>query len=481
MKGNTHNRYVILACILFCAAVAQAQDTPKPEPQKPLTPLGTDDGSSQAGGKAEVPYSEPEPAVLPDSRPITGFESLSLGMKAANRNVLLPSFTVSTAIQSSPYQGSQANTIGIESTTTLAGRLAMNRTTQLTSLTLDYTAGGSFSSDPNQGSSALQSLNITDSLRRGRWSFTVGDRLFYASSSPFGYGGLGGIGNYGVGLNDGGSGFRPGVSPDQSILLSGTPQISNTAVFQTSYALTHRSYFTAGVSYGLLNILGGGLLNNSDVSFQTGYGYMASRHDTIGISYGYSRFMYSGSVPASQGHVVQFTYARQITGRLSLVAGGGPAYQIYNSPLLGPSNVLSWAASGSLSYALGYLSTSLNYSHGQSGGSGIFPGAETDSLTASAARAITRNWSGSISAGFGKSSALQQTSAAANLKSPESFYAVATASRKIFQRGSLSLSYGISRQLNLGVVCSLPICQVGALSQTGTIGYSWALRPIILE
>jgi hypothetical protein len=137
--------------------------------------------------------------------------------------------------------------------------------------------------------------------------------------------------------------------------------------------------------------------------------------------------------------------------------------------------------STTLNYKLGFLSTAVNYSHGQTGGSGIFPGSETDSLTADVNRAISRDWSGALSAGYARNRAFQQTSTAANLNSPEAFYFAARANRRVFERGSLFVAYALSKQLNLAAVCSLPSCQVGALSHTGTIGYSWSMRPIILE
>ena len=481
MSPRVYIRSTIWLCVLLGAAMAKAQDQPKTEPEQPLPPLAAENASSPSAGAAEVPYSDPEPAVVTDSRPITGFQNLSLGLKAVNRNILLPSFAVSTSIQSSPYQNSATNNPGIDYSTVFVGRLVLNHTSKASALSLDYTAGATFPSDPNQNISGLQSLGFSESIQRGRWSFQVGDQLFYSSNSPFGFGGLGGIGNYGMGLNDGGTGLRPGVAPDQSIPISGEAQLSNAVEFQTGYALSHRSYFTVGMTYGVLDMVGSKLQNNSDIAFQSGYGYMVTRRDSIALSYGYSRFMFSSGVPSPQDHVLQFTYARQIAGRISLRAGAGPSIQVYKSPLSGPARVVSWAATVSGSYSLGYLSTSLSYSHGQTGGSGIFPGAETDSLTASMSRSIGREWSGTLSTGYGRSRAFQQTSAAASLNSPEAFFVVATASRRIFQRGSLSLSYGVSRQLNLAAVCPLSVCQVGALTQNGSIGYSWSLRPISLE
>jgi len=131
-----------------------------------------------------------------------------------------------------------------------------------------------------------------------------GDQLSYTSQSPFGFGGLGGLNSLGVGLGNGvgsNAGFRNDFLPGQSILITGSPQISNAAIGEVSYALNHRASLTFVGSFGLLDFVNAGFQNSSYATFQGGYNYLLDRKNSIAVFYRFNDFWYANPSQAFQG------------------------------------------------------------------------------------------------------------------------------------------------------------------------------------
>jgi hypothetical protein len=483
--------FVLVAWVAASVPVLQAQEpktdatpttTEAPQPQQPLTAAGIKDSKSV---EAVVPYSNPDPDVTPDTRPLSGFQKFSLGTSSATHSFLLPSFTVVGQMISSPYSSGVNSGTNLSGSGTVTGRLALNRITSMTALTLDYLAGATFASGNGQGTSGIQSLDFSDSISHGRWSLAGGDALVYSSESPFGFGGLGGLNSYGIPLGSGGVGVGSGVGgslgPDQSVFLNGAGRLSEGVFGQADYAWSHRSSLTVGGSYGMLKFFTNGLLNNSDFTMQGGYNYALSPQSSVSTSYHYSRFMFASSAPGFQTQGASVSYGRRVAGRLGLRIGAGPEIQSFTTPLKGPSTVVSWALSSSVDYARGKLGGGLSYSHSVTGGSGVLGGAETDSVSGSSGLAFNRDWSTSFSGGYSRNRALEQTTQNAQSIAPESWFFSVRASRHLFANSSLFINYGITRQSSLGSICTQPACQVSTTVHTGSIGYTWGLRQIILE
>jgi len=466
-----------------------AQDTSSAGQQQPTTGQGqpTNQNETDSGAKPAAsggPVSEAQ-LVVPDTLPLAGAQNLTLGSPAAGHNILLPSFGVITQIQSNPYNSSQTSSPTVVSSTYLTGRLAMNRTSGSSQLSLDYLAGGSFSTDAVRSSSGIQSLNFSNSHQWGRWTLLVGDHFNYTAQSPFGFGGVGGLGNLGVGLgNSGNPGFRQGFLPGQSIFLNGVPQISNAVVGEVDYASTPRSSLSFAGSYGLLDFVGSSLQNTSNATFQSGWSYLLDRKNSMSLSYRFNDLMFGPAYTGFQGikdHGVQVSYARRLVGRLSLQVGAGPDIRIFSAPLAGSSRVVSWAAASSLIYQYHYWGAGFSYNHSLTGGSGTFLGATTDLFTGNINRSFGRDWDGGISAGYSRNQALQQTTVGANSIAPQAWFGTLQASRHFVRYGSLFIGFNVSGQSGLASVCSQPACKVNTLSTAVSIGYNWGLRPVVMN
>ena len=475
---------IVLSSLVLWVPLSNAQN-PSAGAQQPLRANSASAGTAPAPKEAASggPVIEGE-LVGPDTTPLAGAQNLTLGLPPSGHSFLLPSFGISSQAQINPYHSTQPNTPGVIETTYLMGRLALSRSSGRSILSLDYMTGGSFSTGATQGNFGVQNFHFSDSIHWGRWTTMFGDQMSYTPQSPFGFGGVGSLNNLGVGLGDGvgsNTSFNNNFLPGQSILINGSPQISNAVIGEVDYALSYRASLTFAGSYGLLDFVNAGYQNSSNATFQGGYSYLLDRKNSIAVFYRFNTTMFAGLPQGMQDHSVQFTYARRITGRLSFQVGGGPDERIAQSPVAGPSTVTSWTASTSLSYQYRHMGTGFSYNHSVTGGSGLLPGAQTDLLSGNLNHAINRDWQASVSSGYSRNHALQQTILNANNTSPQSWFATAQLSRHFVRYGSLFIAYSAAGQSSLASICTLPACQVSSLSSSVSIGYNWGLRPLVLE
>lgn len=475
---------IVLSSLVLWGSEARAQN-PSTSVQQPLPASSASAGTASAPKEAASGFPVLEgQEVVADTTSLSGAQNLTLGLPPSGHSLLLPSFGVSSQAQINPYDSSQPNSPGIIGTTYLTGRLALTRSSGRSNLSLDYMTGGSFSTGSSQGNFGIQSLHFSDQIHWGRWTTMFGDQFSYTPQSPFGFGGLGSLNNLGVGLGNGvGSSpsFNNNFVPGQSILINGSPQISNAVIGEVDYALSYRASLTFAGSYGLLHFVNAGFQDSSNTSFQGGYNYLLDRKNSIAVFYRFNATMFTGVPKGIQDHSVQLSYARRITGRLSFQVGGGPDAHVYQSPLAGPNTVASWMASTSLSYEYRHLATGFSYNHSVTGGSGLLPGAQTDLFSGNLNHRINRDWDATVSGGYSKNRALLQTTSNANNTSPQSWFSSVMVNRHFTRYGSLFIAYSASGQSSLASICTLPACQVSSLSNTVSIGYNWGLRPMVVE
>jgi hypothetical protein len=475
---------IVASGLVFLGAVARAQNpNAGAQPPAPANSAPTGTASSPKEAVRGFPVLEAQ-EVEPDTTSLAGVQNLTLGLPPSGHSFLLPSFGVTSQAQINPYDSSQPNSPGVIETTYLSGRLALMRSSGRSNLSLDYMAGGSFSTGSNQGNFGIQNLHFSDMTHWGRWTTMIGDQFSYTAQSPFGFGGLGNLNNLGVGFGAGvGSSatFNNNFLPGQSILINGSPQVGNAVIGELDYALSHRASLTFAGSYGLLHFVDAGFQDSSNATFQGGYNYLLDRKNSIAVFYRFNGTMFSGLSQGIQDHSVQLSYARRITGQLSFQVSGGPDAQVYKAPLAGPSRVASWMASTSLNYRHRHLGAGFSYNHSVTGGSGVLRGATADVFSGNLNHAIKRDWEASASSGYSWNHALQQTTPNASGTSPQSWFVFASLNRHFVSYGSLFISYGASGQSSLAAICTLPACQVSRLSSTVSIGYNWGLRPIVIE
>src|ERR1700737_1409972 len=106
----------------------------------------------------------------------------------------------------------------------------------------------------------------------------------------------------------------------------------------------------------MLNFLGVGFINSNDRLSQTGYNYLLSPKSSVAVIYRFHDFRFTHLPQAFEDHLVQFGYARNVTGRLSFHLVAGPSLEILQGVVTGSAKRLSWAVDSSLSYRLEHAS-----------------------------------------------------------------------------------------------------------------------------
>lgn len=476
---------VLTTCYLLVSLglgspVARAQDEPQQPPEsapKPAArsyPAPTTDIGDQ---DEQNPNVDPN-ALQPDLTPLTGLQNASLGLPEIRHSYWVPGVQYGTYLQSNPYG---SNSSGWYVNNYIAGNVSLLEAWSHSTLTVNYSGGGYFSSQGSQGNGSYQELGLAQTYHGERWLVQIADYFSYLPQSSFGFGvgtnlGVPGVGGS-LGAGAPGTGTGNNYIPNQSIFGVG-PVYSNAAMVQASYALSRRSSITVSGSYGLLNYVDPGNINTNSIIGGLGYNYAISRADTIGVVYFFSAYHYPGEPQAYGNHVASLAFGRKITGRLALRILGGPQITTFRMPIGTATSQLSAYFYGTLSYGLHNGGMSINYSHSLNGGSGVLVGSSLDEVNVNFNHQITRVWSGNLNFGYAHNG--QVTSAPVGVPTYNSWFAGGGVSRPIGRNVNFAVAYlgniGSSNQPG----CTGGSCSVSNSYQTVTVNLQWHTRPFIL-
>ena len=472
--------WVLLLVIPYVPAVqAQQSDSTKNDPrEQPVAPspapLPAGSTSVLALISSQVPTAEVQAAG--NNRPLSGVQEPTLGPNLGARNFLVPSISVTSQLATNSTGSGYARPTAFSY---VLGTLDLNRVSDRSELLLHYGGGGMFSSYLN---SAIQDLEFSYGYRWRRWSLLVGDQVSLLSESSFGFGGVGGLA-----FLNGGSLFGPGpflnpsLNPNQTIPTILVPRLSNTAVAQIEYELSPRSSWTASGSNGMLNFLGAGFINSSEGTFQTGYNYSLNPHSSVAVIYRLDAFRFTHLPQKIEDHLVQFGYARYVTGRMSIRLAAGPSMEMLRGVLTGFGNRLSWALDSSVGYQLDDTTLLLTYDHLVTGGSGVLVGAQTGQLEATVERKLTPRWQGSASLGYATNRSLLLTTTNSGQQQFNSWYVAVRFNHQLRPGTAFFLGYGARRQAMNAAACATLNCGTNLVGQEVSVGFNFGLRPVLFR
>jgi len=471
---------VLLLVILFVPAVqAQQSDSAKNDTrEQPVAPAPAPLPAGSTGVLALISAQAPtaEVQVAGNNRPLSGVQEPTLGPNLGARNFLVPSISVTSQIATNSSGSGYARPTAFSY---LLGTLDLNRVSDRSELLLHYGGGGMFSSYLN---SAIQDLEFSYGYRWRRWSLLVGDQVSLLSESSFGFGGVGGLAFLNGGSLFGAGPFlNPSLNPNQTIPTILVPRLSNTAVAQIEYALSPRSSWTASSSYGMLNFLGAGFINSADGTFQTGYNYSISPHSSIAVIYRFDAFQFTHLPQKIEDHLVQFGYARYVTGRMSIRLAAGPSMEMLRGVLTGFGNRLSWALDSSVGYQLDDTTLLLTYDHLVTGGSGVLVGATTSQLEATLERKLTPRWQGSASLGYATNRSLFPPTTTLGKQQYNSWYAAVRFNHQLRPGTALFVGYGARRQAMNAAACATLNCGTSLVGHEVSVGFNFGLRPVLFR
>jgi hypothetical protein len=458
-----------LAILLAAPALCRAQDQNPDETPKPAAraypPLDT--------STEDTPSPD---TLLPDMRPLTGVQSATLGRIESPHSYWEPGFQYSNTVQNG-FAGS--GTTGWSTTNYLAATVNLLESWRAAQLAVNYSGGGDLSTNSTIGNGFFQQLGASQTFQWARWQLQFFDQFSYLPESEFGFGG-------GTGLGLPGGGVSPGVPPTgigsgigQSLFTAEGPRYSNNFTTQAIYQLSPRASMNVSGTYGILRFVDSGNINDDNAGASVGYNYQLSKEDTIGLVYRYNRFSYVGLDQTIGDHSFNLAYGKQITGRLALRIFGGPDVTTFAVPVGTTTKEISGSGGASISYAINRGALGLSYNHGVTAGSGVYAGAETDQITASVSRNLTRVWSVHGNLGFAKNRSIV---ASASENSYDSVSVGGGISRPLGPNANFALAYTANLQTTGSPAgCMGTGCNSTYTQHQITINFQWHTRPLVLR
>lgn len=409
--------------LLLCAAdAAKAQNDPNQQPPD-ATQQSVDNGQPQSstpvpayGQSASTPQVAPFP-------PLSGLDEAALEPSIAPRSFLQPDFRITEVVDTN-----STNQLGhspVFAVTHLQGSMDLLRLWSRYASSIAYVGNGSFYANRNVANAQAHQLYLAQRVLWRTGSLQVRDAFSYLPEGTFGsgsfggsgaIGGLGGMGGGGIGGFGGGGGGLNLFGGSTLAAVGQVPRIGNVADLDVRQSLSPRSTVTAAAAYGLTHFtsnsapatFNGQLIDTRQITGQLGYDYALNRRNTLAVSYLYGDFTFpSAGTGSFQTHVIHLLYGYQISGRMSLVLGGGPQYLIFSNHTLAGNNRLTFSARAGLRYRFPKTSIGVNYNRYVSGGSGFFAGSETDLFGLSITRPISRTYNFLVDAGYTHNKRLQ--------------------------------------------------------------------------
>src|SRR6266576_3957263 len=471
-----HIRFLLASVALFLSAswLSAQEDNSKPRPAAREYPpviqgLGEPDSNGDQGSTTNL---------NPDTRPLTGVQSPTLGTPGIRHSYWLPGFQYANTVRSSALN--QATSLDWNTTSLVTGNLSVLETWNRAQLAVNYSGGASISSDSAQGNSQFQQLGLIEMFDWGRWQLHFLDQFSYLPETQFGFGAGTGLSTPGVAgpLAPPLPGLQSSYVPNQSIFTTFGPRYSNSFATQAAYTVSRRGSITAAGTYGILRFIEAGNIESNNANFTVGYNYTLTNADTLGVQYRFSGYRYIGNPQAIDDQVLQFMYGRKVTGRLALQLYGGPDVSTFRVPVNNSTSRVSGSGGASLTYALNRGSLALTYDHGISGGSGVFAGANTNQLQSSLGRQLSREWAASLNVGYSRNGSVVS---AASSQVFNSCYVGGGLSRPVGRNANFTIGYTAQIQTSNQAVCAAGACSTNFTSQQITLGLQWHTRPFVLR
>jgi hypothetical protein len=377
----------------------------------------------------------------------------------------------------------QLTSSGWNTTSYVAGNLSLLEAWNRSQLSVNYSGGGSFSTDKSQGNDYYHQLGLIQAFNWKRWQLSFIDQFSYLPQTQFGFGAGTNLVTPGVGGPLGPSlpGLQTNYQPNQSVFTSLGPRYSNSITTQVIYAVSPRGSVTLSGSYGILRFVRAGNIDTNDSIFSTGYNYTLSQKDTIGVLYRFSGYRYIGDPQAINDHVAQLAYGRKITGRFALQLFGGPEVTIFRVPFGSSTNRISGAGGSNLTYALSRSSLSLTYNHGISSGSGQFTGSGMDQLQSMINHQLSRVWQGNVTFGFARNTSLGLSSPSQVSQTYDSWFIGGGLSRPLGRTANFTCGYTAYLQNSRLPVCASAACGTSYIQHQISLGFQWHTRPLLLR
>ena len=469
---------ILSTCLLAGAEPLHAQEQPQaPSEDRPKPAGSTFPTPIVNSGDQET---RQDNNLTPDLTPLAGVLNPTLGSPELVHSYWVPGVQWSGSTQSSSYN--QTANSGWVMNNFIIGNLSLLKAWNTSQLAVNYSAGGFFSTDSTQGNGYYQQLALSQTYHRNRWLVQLLDQFSYLPESSFGFGGGSILGIPGAGGSVGP--VIPSIGnnyvPNQGIYTAVGPRYSNVSAVQVTYTTSPRGSITLSGSYGLLNFVQSGNVDNNTTTGTFGYNYALTRLDTIGAFYSYSAFHFPGQPEAYGDHSINLAYGRKLTGRLALQLYGGPSFNTSRVTITNKGSVTNGVnTSANLRYGVQNGGLSVGYAHGISGGSGVLTGSSGDQLNFSADHKLGRIWSGQLNLAFSHNTPITNVPGAIS-QSYNTWTVGGGVSRAVGRNASFSIVYNATITDSGASGCTGSACSSSTTYNYVTSNFQWHTRPYIL-
>jgi hypothetical protein len=306
--------------------------------------------------------------------------------------------------------------------TAFSGNAAYTAKSEVHPFNMVFAGGVSLANQSGQGTTSFWNVSAGQGYVAKRWVFNISDSFNFLPQSPTtGISGIPGVGDLGAIPIPG-----PATGPAGGVLSNSGNRIGNILSGSVERQLDHATSISGNGSWSVLRFLGQtantGVLDDTQISGTVGLNRRLDGRSSVSLSAVYSTFSYSGAYSYFPGSAITFaqpdvatrginvSYQRLLSKTLSVNVSAGPQWVSSSNSALIPSS-LNVAATAGLAYSRGLTNASVGYSHGVNAGSGVLPGAESDSVTASVGRSYGRDWVASITASYTHTAGLTQVAA----------------------------------------------------------------------
>lgn len=431
----------------------------------------------------------------PTSQP----DSASIDPLPESRSLLLVGVSASQSLEANP--GNNQGPSSLSSTTRAVGSLDLLKIAHRFQTAIDYRGGGFFSvGDGSIGHGQLQQLQAEEQVTWHKAALTFSDSFGNVPGGSFGSTWLGGAGAYNLGTTNVGAGLAPDPASAEFIggggfAGFGQRSLTNVSLLELTEALTPRSNVTVAGGYGFNHYFGNSpdAINGQQVSALADYGYLLSPRSQFGLTFGYRSFHFPEK---DAGHIadtlVQVDYGRVISRRLQLQIGAGPEFSRIITPIpvtfVGSTININYvtdqvnvSANASLAYKVRGASMSLSYERLVTNGSGLFAGANTNTVEFALGRRLISSWDATFTAGYLSLSRINQSVSLIPGSSYEYGFAGAAVKRS-FGRFNVLASYQFNDENVNTYSCqgSHP-CSDFVQRHVILVGIYWHTRPIHLD
>jgi hypothetical protein len=380
----------------------------------------------------------------------------------------------------------------VTGTSALSGDVAYSSKNTARPFSMIFAGGLLLPNQSGQGVTTYESLSASQGYVTRHWVFNLTDSFSFLPQSPTtGLSGIPGVGDIGV-IPTGG----PGEGAAGGVLTVSGNRIGNSLSGSAERQITPNTSISGAGSWTLLRFVDSQAdgLNYSQASGTAAVNHRFDSRTSASVNAVYSVFDYTGyqsgpTEPNFQSRGINLSFQRLLSRTLSVSASAGPEWISSSNGTLIPST-LNVAGNASLTYSRRFTNVYLTYSRGVNGGSGVLPGALSDSFGFGGGRTYGRNWVLSISGAYTRSSGLTDLAALNSLQGVptststttpvhevfDTIYAGVQARRRITTNLSGFLSYTAQNQsTNYSYSLSVPNTLSGT-SQTFGIGISFAPR-----